>query len=470
MTDDQERALIVALIEKIDAKEKKEQNFPDQRAFIEDENQFVAAQCGRRAGKTTALAERFIKTMGKHPGSLSRYIALTRDSAKDIMWPILQELDDKYNLEAEFTETNLTMTLPNGAKLKLMGADMQNFIRRLRGAKSPAVAIDEAQDFGDHLQSLVNDVLTPSIADYKDSWLAMTGTPGPIPRGYFYDVTHGGIGGYSNHKWTIFDNPHMPNAKAFVEQLKARNQWEDNNPTYLREYRNQWVLDVESLLIKYDEKINHYEQLPIAKWNYILGVDIGFKDSDALAVLGWSESQPNIYLVEEAVTGNQDITSLVDQINRLQKLYDISKIVMDTGGLGKKVAEEIIRRHHIPVQAADKARKFENVSFLNDWLRQRRFYAKSTSRFAQDSFQLQIDYEKTTPDRLIVKKGFHSDIIDAVLYAFKESPAFTYQTPKAIHKYGSDGWASEEVSRMEQAAMEHFETLEDANKAYNDWT
>ncbi len=29
----------------------------------------------------------------------------------------------------------------------------------------------------------------------------------------------------------------------------------------------------------------------------------------------------------------------------------------------------------------------------------------------------------------MVSKKFHSDIIDAVLYAFKESPAFTYRAP-----------------------------------------
>lgn len=438
----------------------RDESFPAQDLFVNDPSQFIAALCTRRAGKTNALAFRFMRTMRKYPGSTSRYIALTRDSAKEIMWPVLQEINDRFKLNATFTESNLSMELPNKARLRLFGADMKNFIRRLKGVKSPAIALDEAQDFGPHIEQLIDDVLEPSLADYKDSWLALTGTPGPIPRGLFYEITQNGLHNYALHKWSLYQNPYMPDPKGFVERLKAKKGWDDRTPTLLREYGGQWVLDTESLLIRYKEDTNHYEQLPPASWNYILGIDIGFRDSDALAVIAWSERSPNIYLVEEAITARQDISSLVEGIVRLSKLYDISKIVMDTGGLGKKIAEELIRRHQIPIQAADKARKFENVAFLNDWLRQGKFKARKDSRFAGDSYQLQIDHERTTPDRLVVKKGFHSDIIDAVLYAFKESPAFTYQEPPKQHAYGSKEWAEEQVNDMERAAEEYFTNQE----------
>lgn len=430
--------------------------FLQQDAFVQDKSQFLAALCTRRAGKTNALAIKFINTMLKHPGSLSRYIALTRDSSKDIMWPVLKEMDERFKLGAEFTEHNLTMTLSNGASLKLLGADLKNFIRRLKGAKSPAIAIDEAQDFGEHITALIDDVLTPTMADYPNAWLALTGTPGPIPKGLFYDVTEQRIGEYSVHKWSLYDNPYLPDPHGFVNSLKRRKGWDETNPTYLREYCGQWIIDTQSLLVRYNRAANHFDALPHARWNYILGVDIGFRDADALAVVAWADSTPNIYLVEEIVTSQQDITTLTNQIAQLQAKYNISKIVMDEGGLGKKVAEEIRRRKHIPIHPADKARKFENIAFLNDWLRLGRFKASEHSRFAKDSYLVQIDNDRSTPDKLVVKKGYHSDIIDAVLYAFRESPAFTYQKAVEKPKYGSKEWAEAQVNEMEQAAEEYF--------------
>jgi len=440
--------------------------FKLQSDFVADTNRFLVAQCSRRAGKTNGLALRFYNTLERYPNALCVYVALTRDSAKNIMWPILQELDDRYKIGMKFTDSDLTSTHPNGAKIKLFGDDMQGFIKRLKGIKTPGCAIDEAQDFGDHIQSLVDDVLTPAMTDYKDSWLALTGTPGPIPRGYFYDVSERRMYGYSVHKWTILDNPYLPQAEEFIADMIAKRQWEPNNPTLLREWRNKWVLDVESLLIKYSEGINHYETLPADDYVYILGVDLGISDADALAVLAWSENTKNIYLVHEETTTGQGVSELAQQIRALQQRFDIGKIICDEGALGKKIAEELRRRFHLPIVAADKSRKMESVSFLNDYLRLGHFKAKKDSRFAQDSYMVQIDYDKSTPDRLVVKSSYHSDIIDAVLYAYKESNAWTYQAKQELPKLGTKDWYDKEVSDMEKEAERFFTEQEDMGTGY----
>lgn len=385
------------------------------------------------------------------------------------MWPILEEMDERFKLGLIFTESNLTVTHPNGARLQLFGADMKNFIRRLKGIKTPGVAIDEAQDFGGHLESLVDDVITPTLTDYKDSWLAIVGTPGPVPLGYFYQITYECKYGFSVHNWTLLDNPYLPQAQSFLTEIKAKRQWDDDNPTLRREWLNEWVIDKESLLVKYHVEKNHYDHLPHAKWTYILGADIGFRDSDALAVIAWSVSSPDIYLVEEVITSTQDITALSEQIESLSRKYPISKMVMDEGALGKKVAEELRRRKHLPIHPADKMRKMENIAFLNDYLRLGRFKARADSRFAQDSYKVQIDWEKTTPDKTVVKSSFHSDIIDAVLYAFRESPAFTFRAEPVLPKYGTKEWAEREAHEMERKALEHFENQLEMERNTSDW-
>jgi hypothetical protein len=442
--------------------------FPKQNAFIEDTSRYLTAQCSRRAGKTNGLAIRFFKTLAKYPKSQCVYLSLTRDSAFEIMWPVLLEINEKYGLGCTFTESNLTMKHPNGSKLKLMGADMKNFIKRLKGRKYPGIGVDEAQDFGPHLQSLIDDVLTPSISDYVDGWIAITGTPGPVPKGYFFDITQNNRFGYSKHTWTLLDNPYMPNPAQFIEDLKIKREWSDSNPTLLREWRNVWVLDTDSLWIRYRDEVNNFNELPTnldrMRWHYILGIDLGFRDADALAVLAWHEDSPQTYLVEEVITAKQGITELVNQVETITKKYNFDKMVIDEGGLGKKIAEEIRRQKHIPVQQADKALKQQNVEFLNDALRLGRFKAKSSSRFAQDSYLVQIDWDKSRPDKIVIKKHPHSDIIDAVLYAFKESPAFTYQAPKNKPHYGTKEWADAQQDEMFENAQEHFAKQADIMK------
>jgi hypothetical protein len=302
------------------------------------------------------------------------------------------------------------------------------------------------------------------MADYTDSWLALTGTPGPVPTGYFFDVTNNAKFGYSVHKWSILENPYVPNPTAFIDDVKQKNEWTDENPTLLREWRNKWVKDTNSLWIRYSEEANHFHELPQGNYTYVLGIDIGFKDADALALLAWSDESPVTYLVQEIVTAKQDLTALVEQINHLSSTHVIHKMVIDAGGLGKKLAEELRVRHGIPVEDAEKKQKQENVAFLNDAMRRGKFMAKRGSRFAQDSYLIEIDWSRSTPDRIVLKKKHHSDIIDAVLYAFKKSPAYTYVQPVEKAKFGTPEWAKEQEDQMFNSALDHFQAVEEKKR------
>ncbi len=450
--------------------------FKEQLDFVNDPSPFKTAVCSRRSGKTVSCAADLINTALLYPDTVSLYVTLSRNNAKKIIWPELLKINREYDLKGEPDNTEPSLKFPNGSMIYCSGAKDRTEIEKFRGLPIKKAYVDECQSFRDHIRSLIDDILAPALMDYAGS-LCLIGTPGPIPAGYFHDCSVASTN-WSHHSWTFWDNPFIAKKsgqthQALLDRELTRRGVSIDDPTIQREWFGKWVLDSESLLIRYDSQKNHFDVLPEnKKWNFILGIDLGFVDADALAVIAWSESDPITYLQEELVMAKQGISELVEQITKLGRRYEFSKMVIDEGGLGKKIAEEIRRRHQIPVQAADKARKMENIALLNDALRSQRFRARRNGRFAQDSFLLEIDRDKTTPDKIKVKDSFHSDIVDAVLYGFKESPAYSYQPPIIRPKPNTPDWFKEETDDMfkqtlERVQQEHKDRLE--VDEFNQW-
>lgn len=161
--------------------------FEPQRALFADSSPQKAACCTRRAGKSHVAGSALIDAALDVPNSDSLYLGLTRRSSKSIMWPKFSELQAIMGNKLSLKESDLLVTTPNGSRVWIMGADMENLADRLRGNKYRRVVIDEAQSFGPHLQYLIDDVIEPALLDLQgDLWLL--GTPGPVPTGIFYDA------------------------------------------------------------------------------------------------------------------------------------------------------------------------------------------------------------------------------------------------------------------------------------------
>lgn len=454
--------------------------FDKQLKFVTDPRPFKVAVCSRRSGKTVACAADMVWTAMGTPEVVCLYITLSRNNAKKLIWPEIEKINRKYSLGGTPDNTELSMKFPNGSIIYLSGAKDQSEIEKFRGLALKMCYVDECQSFRSYIQDLIDDIISPALMDYAGT-LCLIGTPGPIPSGFFAEIA-GVVQGkelmadaWSHHKWTFFDNPWIEKKSGKTHQqvldreLKRRGVTEAD-PSVQREFFGQWVLDSDSLWIRYDASKNHFDTLPDIspkKYNYIMGIDLGFEDADAVAVLAWSDACPDTYLVEERVVKKQGLTELVDAIKQLTTVYDVSKMVIDEGGLGKKLAEEMRRRHGLPVEAADKQRKQENVAFLNDALRTSRFRARRNSKFAQDANLVEIDRDKSTPDRIKISDKYHSDIIDAVLYAFKESPGFAYQPPEEKPKPGTREWNKDQQEEMFQNALASVKEMEELQRRAN---
>lgn len=444
--------LLVNLLAEIEKRSKSKFRIDDfcfdkQLSFIKDSSRFKVATCSRRAGKSLACAADLIDTAQSKAGATCLYITLSRSNAKKIIWRALLEIIDKNNIEVSINETDLSLKFPNKSIIYLTGAKDSTEIEKFRGLAINLVYIDEAQSFRSYLKELIDDILVPALYDYQGT-LVLIGTPAPVCVGVFYDANHGK--GWSKHHWTIMDNPHIELKSGMkvvdiLREERERRGIDENDPTYLRESLGQWVNDLNSLVFKYNPVRNTYTALPEGEWNYILGCDIGLDDADAIAVIAYSHQHKESYLVEEYVKAKQDITSLANKIHEFNKKYKPVRIVADTGGLGKKIVEELKNRHGLHIFAAEKSRKMEFIALFNDALGSGNFKIKSDSVASHDYTQIQWDVDKS--GKRVVSDIFHSDIADAILYAWRECRNYVQLEPVRVVKTAQDSidlWEEEQ--------------------------
>src|SRR5512147_275946 len=184
-------------------------SFPKQAALIQDESTYIAALCGRRAGKTTAALERWHVVRQRKPGLESIYIGLTRESAKAIAWSILQKQNQDKNLGLTFNKADLCVTDARGSTLRLVGANRDDLLDVLRGRPFQLVIIDEAAFYRlGLLPRLIAEVVEPALIDHSGQ-LMLLGTPGLTKNGLFYRATTGLEVKWSRHSWTMLDNTYL---------------------------------------------------------------------------------------------------------------------------------------------------------------------------------------------------------------------------------------------------------------------
>lgn len=438
---------------------------------------FRAACCSRRAGKTVGIAADALETIQNESDVLVLYITVTKQAARDIIWADILRIIDESDLPFKVDNTRLSVTNPhNRSKFIIEGAKDRTEIEKHRGKKLRKCYIDEAQSFRTYIEDLVNDVITPALRDHKGE-LYVTGTPGPVKAGYFYNITHSDF--WHNVHWTAFDNPHMHNPPEndlndTLTEERMMKGISEQDPGFQRETFGIWIEDLDSLVFKFNKNINIYKQLPQFndqgdkyKYDYIFGIDIGYNDSDAIAVLAYNYEEKKVFLVDEFVKSKQDITSLVKEIKRLQEHYNPVKMVLDAGALGKKIQEEILTRHGLNLEAAEKSRKIEFIELLNDDLRTGKFQAFDGSLFQDDCLLVQWDKESKirNPERPKVSDSYHSDICDAVLYAWRECRHFMSERIKPEPKPGTDAFMDElerkEAQRLEDSKDPHYDPLDD---------
>lgn len=416
--------------------------FTHQYDFLTDPARFKTFYKSRRAGGTMALAGLFLFIGSEIPDINLAYITLDRMMAERIIWPELIKLNQKYQLGGKPNQQKLWIEFPNGSYLYLMGAKDRNEINKARGKAFYLVGLDECQSFRNSImEELIDDVLEAALIDYGGS-LYLVGTPNAACRGYFFDACHSQ--GYKHFHWTMIENPWIaykagrPVEDIQKEHLERKGITEDD-PTYQREWQGKWVKDEHSIIFKFKEDRNYYDELPNAShWYYVLGADIGWHDSDALVVWAFASGLSNLYCVHSEENQHEDISAFAHRVRGLEKKYGgFSSRVIDSGGLGKKITEELKGRHGLYFKPAEKTRKYEFIRIMNTDFNQGVIKAKRGTPVIEE---WKINQWNTDLDPPKEDERFSNDMSDAALYSYREAKHYTYEKKDYRPPAGSKGW------------------------------
>jgi hypothetical protein len=426
--------------------------FDRQQDFFDDPAERKTACCSRRAGKTNETAADAVDGPLETPGSRSLYLTLTRERAKDLLWPDLHKLNHELQIGLKFNEVELTAKLPEmlgGGGVKLSGVPNASEIEKFRGGKLKRVRIDEAQSFGAYLKELVEDVLDPALLDLQGD-LGLLGTPGPVCTGLFYEASTGKLPGWSRHHWTVLDNPFVPHAKEWLARKKAQMGWTDDSPTYRREWLGEWVQDTGALFYRFRPALHTYSgELPKGhEWRYVLGWDLGWSDAMALVLLAFSDTCPHLYEAyswkQSGITPSQVMEG---HVLPLIETYRPIALVADTGGIGKAVVEDVAQRYRVRFEAAEKKEKLAGVEMLNDDFDRARVVLRAGSPWARELEILPKDPEDPTKE----DARFDNHCADAGLYAFRKCRHFWGKEPVAGPAVGTREFEEAQAEARENA-------------------
>jgi len=455
-----------------------------QREFILDKSKLKALYCTRRSAKSYTAGLYLVKTALEQPGTSSVYIGLTRDSAKRIVWTdVFKAILHKYNISVKFNETELTITFPNKSIIYILGVDDSEAEKdKLLGKKYALAVIDEAASYSIDLHNLIYKILKPALSDLRGT-LCMIGTPDNKKDGIFYELTRDASvsppskverNGWKVFAWTAYDNPYMKDAwNETIMDLKRVDPLVEEQPWFQQHYLARWVIEDSNKIYRYTGDRNAWNgQLPDygwKPWQYTLGIDLGFNDATAFALLAWHENDPNVYIVRAEKWRHLTITDTANNIREWEGEYPISYYIVD--GANKQAVEEIVRHHSIPLVAADKHDKASFIRIMNS-----AFISGKIKVYNKGCSQLLEEYDKAVWNKRALEKGiykedtsYHPDIADAALYAYRFTYGYasTPPAPDQVFKNDIEREMAEMNSRFAKERMEREELLWGNEDIYN---
>lgn len=446
--------------------------FDKQLEFINDPSKQKVLFCTRRSAKSFTAGLYLVFEALTNPGSNCLFIGLTRQSAKAIIWKdILNVINYKFHLNANFNQTDLIMTLPNGSIIAVTGVDVdENEMNKLLGRKYRLVTIDEASMYTIDLRNLVYGVLGPAMVDPNEKGdsgtICLMGTASNFPRGLFYDITVGKEKGWKLFKWTAYDNPYV--AKQWhdnIIKIKEERPEYISTPQFKQWYLNEWVIDEEKLVYRIDPHRNFIKELPLyrdaSNWTYVLGVDTGWEDDSAFVLTAYHINNPFLYILGIFKQKKMIFDEVIAKIQEFMKdpHYAPHRVIID--GANKQGVESMRQRSAVPFEYADKADKVTFIELCNSDLIQGKIKILDKGNNRQLLDEMMSLVWVTDGEKIRYPKKEHpslpNHLCDAFLYAWRCGFHYSFTMPKERSVVGSKDWYQQQSEGMWERERDRLE-------------
>jgi hypothetical protein len=403
------------------------QFFKEQREVIYEINHSkkIIACCSRRAGKTD-LASGAIVYAALIPNSRIIYMNLTYSNAINQIFENTIKRSNECGLTINSSsKSNGTIEWSNGSSLRVMGNSNNAEMDKLRGeSKVSLVILDEFF----HMRNTeygINEVISPLMLDRSDSCILCIGTPPRIPH-TFGEKCWNEKNGWKKFKWTFRDNPYVPNAEEFIDDICKAKGITRETPFIQREYYGIiGAYDTEAQVFK-DYKI--YRDIPEFTFtNIVIGVDIGFEDHNGIVALAYNIHQPErCYVLEERKFNKAAVSEIVENIkqvynNSLKYVSNKDDVLIVCDNNNKELVYELFSVQKLPAYCCYKYNKELAIAQLSEWCRTGKINIKENGPLA-DEFE-RILYKRDEEDNILTEIDddiYHPNIMFALLYASRQ--------------------------------------------------
>lgn len=313
---------------------------------------FLVLVWHRRAGKTVfAVLELLLAALATdREHARFGYIAPLLKQAKAVAWDYLKTMARSIP-GTLVNETELSIELPNGARVRLFGADNPD---SFRGLYFDGTVLDEVADMKPQVWG---EIVRPALAD-RQGWAIFIGTPKGV--NLFSELYYRAL---KEQGW-MADLRRGTDTGVLPPEELAQMKREMSESQYAQEVDCDFAASADDVLLKLDDVLSAQNRV-IAEREYIesakiLGVDVARYGGDRTVLFlrqGQVGFRPRILSAQDLMTTSGQVAQLIDK-----EKPDATFI--DVGGVGAGVVDRM-RQLGFPVIPVDFGGKATSERFEN---------------------------------------------------------------------------------------------------------